>query len=163
MPAQNGFAIAYGVSINGALTTIMDDAATPATFYVAKLVQSADLREEAIDSQEYKDCGGVVRTKLLNGTKRVITLTLIPTNGSAGASGGIATAEDDVKLPAPGDVLTLANFQGPSGTTGEINGDWTYQGGGRVITANDDAVRIELELEQYYDAGGTVVDLSVTT
>jgi hypothetical protein len=163
MAKQNGFAIAYGVCINGSAGTIKDDEAIPATFYNAQLVQSMDMREEPTDSQDYKDCHGTVRSKVISGSRRVVTVTLIPTNGTAGASGGIASAEDMVKLPAIGDVITLAGFQGPTTTTGEINGDWTYQGNGRVILANDDAARLEVELEQNYNAAGTAIDLSPTT
>jgi hypothetical protein len=160
MAKQNGFAIAYGVCNNGSAGTIEDSLA--ATFYNAQLVQSMDMREEPTDSQDFKNCHGEVATKVISGSRRVITVTLIPTNGSAGASGGIALAEDQVKLPDIGAVLTLDGFKGAADDATPINGDWTYQGNGRVILANDDGVRLEVELEQNYDASGTAVDLSET-
>lgn len=159
--AQNGYAVAYGVCIAGVTPTIRDAATN--IFWIAKLVQSADMREEPVDIKEFKDCAGVVRTRIINGTKRTLTITLIPTNGSAGATGGITIAEDDVKLPSVGEALVLQGFMGAGITSGEINGTWYYMGRGRVILSNTDAVRLECELEQIYDSGGTAVTLTATS
>jgi hypothetical protein len=160
MAAMNGFAVGFGVCINGTAGTIVDNLA--ATFYNAQLTQSMDMREEPTGVQEFQDCEGVLRTRVVSGSKRTLTITLIPTSGVAGAA-QIALAEDEVKLPAIGEVLTLAGFQGPTATTGEINGDWIFQGNGRVVLSNTDAVRLEVELEQVYDDSGAVVSLAATT
>lgn len=162
MAKQNGYAVAYGVCNNGSTPTIKDDEATPADFYIASLIQSIDMREEPSDVSEVKDCSGVIRSRLIGGKKRTITLNLVPTSGASGAS-QIATAEDEVKLPAIGDVLTLAGFLGESDTGGEINGDWTYQGNGRIIGNNTSEARLEVELEQVYDDNDTIVSLTPTS
>lgn len=162
MSKQNGYAVAYGVCIAGATPYIKDSGA--ADYYLAQLVQSADLREEPIDVKEFRDTNGVIRTKVINGTRRRVTLTLIPTNATAGASGGIDAAEAYVKLPPVGEIMTLLGFQGASVTTGPFNrNEWIYEGRGRVIATNDDAVRLEVELEQIYDSDGTFVSLSEST
>lgn len=162
MPSQDGYAVAYGVKIKGGTLTIQDDAGTPNTLFKAHLTQGADMRSEAGNPVEILDAGGEVATQIVTGSRRTLTLTLVPTNGAAGASGGIALAEDEVKLPAIGTKFVLGGFMGPTTSTGEINGTWNYRGNARVVTASNAETRIEIELERVYDSAGTLIDLSAT-
>lgn len=162
MPSQTGFAVAYGVKIKGGTLTIQDDATTPNTLFKAHLTQSADMRSEGGNPVEILDAGGEVATQINSGSRRTLNLTLVPTNGAAGATGGIALAEDQVVLPDIGTTFVLGGFMGPGTDSGEINGSWKYRGNGRVVTANNAEVRIEIELERVYNSAGSLIDLTET-
>ena len=161
MSNQSGFAVAYGVAVRGTVAQINDAQAND--FYNAHLAQSADLREEPDERRVYKNLDGDIKSLVLSGTRRRMTITLVPTNGEAGATGGIALAEDQIKLPPVGEIITLVNWISPGVTSAPFNGQWYYTGSGRILTTNAGAARLEIEIEQFRDSSGSAVALTLIT
>ena len=58
--------------------TIKDDEVTPADFCKAHLVQGVDVCEEPVNVIELNDCSGNQKIKTPCGSKRSVSITLVP-------------------------------------------------------------------------------------
>lgn len=100
---------------------------TPTIGLGTATMESADFAHD-FTNEELVDAFGNVETAISTKETYDITISFMP-NGATRALAGTALGN---LIPAPQSKVTLSNFVGPSSSTGKINGDWRYIGGGTI-------------------------------
>ena len=117
-------------------------------------MQSMNLTDD-VDTAEARDQKGNVFGYNLYNFRRTATFEIIFIDATE------AGAAAEVKLPAPGALVTIAqDAESGDSFPAILNGPWNYAGGGSISASNTDILRMSLPCSKYNnDATGDAVAL----
>ena len=134
---QTGRAAVYG--LNGAVA--YSGVASPS----AQLLQSAELSDE-FDKAELKDSTGEIIGLARTNHRRTFTIDFIPVAvpGVGNATNTLASARGALKVPAPLAQVITSGFDHE-----DYNGNWVYNGGGKIRFSGEGYCKMTLPLIQF--------------